>query len=397
MDGERRRHETDGLIQAALAVASESEPASVLRRLLDLLVDLTEASGGAIISLDPDGRVCDFVASDPSWLASWPAAPADGILGDLLRDQRPVRLHGVALQPDALGFAAHQPPIGSLLGGRISAMGRSYGCVYLVDKRGHHDFTEDDEMLLVAMAAQAGVALANFRLLSDARLHMAWRDAIDRVMTAALTGPDTADVLGEVARAARAMADADLVLVIGTGGGHSGPRVLAADGTAASRLLGAPARRRAPARQLVADVSLQDPPVSHLPGMAAAIAAPMRARGPACETLWVMRALPRPPFDATTAGLVESFGDVAAGMLDQVRSRQHGERPAPPDDRERLADDLHDDVVQTLFGVGMEIEAAAQRAGHEELAALLRGTASTLDWVIDRVRHHHDGAAPKSA
>ena len=257
---------------------------------------------------------------------------------------------------------------------------------YLVDKRGGRGFTDGDEGVVAALAAQAGAALANARLSREASLQEAWRDALARVTMAAMAGREAWESLGEVAGAARSLAHADLALVTGTGGGRGAPRVLAADGTAACRLLGLPARPGPPAGRLIADISGQEPPVAGLPRVAAAIAVPMRARTGASETLWVMRARRRPAFDPALPALVESFGEQVARVLDRARPEE--ELPAAREDHDRLTRALHDDVVQTLFGIGMELLAAAQRVRGDEVASRLEEAASYLDSIIGRVRAH---------
>src|SRR5205807_1519047 len=160
--------------------AADRSPAAVLRRLVDLAVDLTGAGRGAMLAVDPDRGVRELVVG--------------GIPGRRRAPPRP-------------------PPAG------------------------------------------AGVVEALLRQPGPLRLQGA------RLPAAAMAGRDAWESLGEVTGAARSLAHADLALVTGTGGGRGAPRVLAADGTAACRLLGLPARPGPPARRLIADISGQEPPV----------------------------------------------------------------------------------------------------------------------------------------
>jgi GAF domain-containing protein len=369
MNGERSRLEADALMEIALTIASERPLVAVLHRLLDLVVGLTGASRGAVISIDADGSVRDLILSGPD--GRLPSSTTAEVVRALLHDTRSSRLHGLELPSASLGFPVDDPPVTSLIGSQIRALNRCYGCTYLADKRGESCFTDEDERLVAAMAAQAGIALANLQLAADVRRDAAWRGAVARVATAVRAGGPVRGFLGEVAAAARTLADADLALVIGPGDGLRLPTVLAADGDGAGRLLGLPARR-----------------ACRLPETGPAIVVRTRAGLTASQALRVTRMVRRPGFDAAMSDLVERFWEQAANMIDHVAMRSIVEGPAGPRRRRDLG--LHDDVVQTLFGTGMEIEAVAQRVGEEDLAQRLRGAASNLDWLIDRVRHHDE-------
>jgi hypothetical protein len=310
-----------------------------------------------VILSGPDGRL--------------PSSATAEVVRALLHDTRSSRLQGVELPSGSLGFPVDDPPVTSLTGSQIRALNRCYGCTYLADKRGGPCFTDEDGRLVAAMAAQAGIALANLQLEADVRLDAAWRGALTRVATAVRAGGPIRGFLDDVAAAAWTLSDADLALVIGPGDGLRLPTVLAAHGDGAGRLLGLPARR-----------------ACRLPEMGPAIVVQTRAGLTASQALRVTRTVRRPGFDAAMRDLVERFWEQAAIMIDHVVMRSIVEGPAGPRRRRDLA--LHDDVVQSLFGIGMEIEAVAHRVGEEDLGARLRGAASQLDWLIDRVRHHDE-------
>jgi GAF domain-containing protein len=369
MNGDRSRLEADALMEMALAVASGRPLVAVLHRLLDLVVELTEASRGVMISVDAGGGVRDVILSGPD--GRLPSSATAEVVQALLHDTRSSRLQGLELPSGSLGFPADEPPVNSLIGSQIRALDRCYGCTYLADKRGDSCFTDEDERLVAAMAAQAGIALANRQLAADVELGAAWRGALTRVAAAVGAGGSVRGFLAEVAAAARTLADADLALVIGPGDGLRLPTVLAADGDGAGRLLGLPAGRACQLREVGPAIVVQT-----------------RAGLTASHALRVTRTVRRPGFDPAVSDLVERFWEQAANMIDHVAMRSIVEGPAGPGRRQDLG--LHDDVVQTLFGIGIEIEALAQRVGDEDLAAGLRGAASHLDWLIDRVRLHDE-------
>jgi len=364
-------------MEMATAIASERPLVTVLRRLLELVVELTHAGRGAMISLDPEGRVRQTTLSGTSGRRTrrgLPSATAE-VVTALLGGTRSTRLQGLALPSSSLGFPVHEPPVTSLVGVQIRVRDHCYGCIYAVDRRGDPRFTEEDERLVVALAAQAGMALSNVRLASAARLHAAWRSALTRVASAARTGGPVRGFLGEVACAARVMADADLALVVGPDDEQRLPTVLAADGHGDAHLAVGPGRSQVPKRR----------------GLGRVIAVPAHPGLPARRTLWVMRTAPRPGFDPAMFGLVDSLWEQAANMIDHVALRSAGDGAAATVDG--LARGLHDDVVQTLFGIGMEVQAAAMRVAEDDLATRLQGAASNLDWLIERLRHYDDATA----
>src|SRR5215469_7034447 len=162
MCAERSRLEADALMEMAVAIAAGRPLRTVLHRLLDLVVELTRAGRGAVISIDPDGCVRDLILSGASGPdpRPGPAFAAAGVVKALLADTTSTRLQGLALPSSSLGFPAHEPPVNSLVGGQIRVLDHCYGCIYTADKRGDPCFTHDDERLVVALAAQAGTAVA---------------------------------------------------------------------------------------------------------------------------------------------------------------------------------------------------------------------------------------------
>src|SRR5207237_7105261 len=102
--------------------------------------------------------------------------------------------------------------------------------------------------------------------------------------------------------------------------------------------------------------------------------------------VWVLNAPRRPAFDEAMLGLVKSLGEHAAGVLAAAPTWSPAGKPGLPGEHDHAARRLHDDVVQTLFGIGMEVQAAAQLATDRDLAARLQGTAENLDRLMERLR-----------
>jgi two-component system, NarL family, sensor histidine kinase DevS len=136
----------------------------------------------------------------------------------LLRDPRPLRLANLATHPESHGFPSGHPPMRSFLGVPIRIRDEAYGNIYLTEKEGGGPFDEEDETLLVALAAAAGVAIDNARLYEEARRQQRWLRATTEVTRELLSGTESTQVLSLVTQQALALSGADLVaLAVPTG------------------------------------------------------------------------------------------------------------------------------------------------------------------------------------
>ncbi len=166
----------EGLIAAGLALASELSLPAVLTNIVELACDVADARYGAVGVLGEDGRLEDFIThglTDDQRAAIGPLPIGRGILGALISDARPMRLAAIQEDPRSVGFPPHHPPMSSFLGVPITVRGRIYGNLYLTEKRGRSQFTDDDERAVITLAAQAGVAIENARLFADAQQRLA--------------------------------------------------------------------------------------------------------------------------------------------------------------------------------------------------------------------------------
>ena len=165
-DGDRR------LIDAGMALASELSLEPVLQRIVELAVELTGARYGALGVLGPDGAsITSFITvgiTDEERAALGDPPTGHGLLGALIHDARPIRIPDIAADPRSVGFPPHHPPMRSLLGVPIAGRGKTFGDVYLTDKQGAEAFDEEDERVLLVLAAQAAVAVENARLIDEA-------------------------------------------------------------------------------------------------------------------------------------------------------------------------------------------------------------------------------------
>jgi signal transduction histidine kinase len=158
------------LLEAGLTLASELDLDQVLRRIVELAMQITNARYGALGVLGDDRRIETFltVGVDEETRARIGDPPTGhGILGLLIEEARPIRLADIQRDPRAYGFPPNHPPMHSFLGAPVRALGRVFGNIYLTEKQGTASFDESDEEALVVLAAQAGVAIENARLYAE--------------------------------------------------------------------------------------------------------------------------------------------------------------------------------------------------------------------------------------
>jgi len=228
------------LLEAGLALAADLTLPATLQRIVELAAGLTGARYGALGVLGRDGVITEFIATGVTGAerAAIGHIPVGrGILGVLIDDARPLRLHDIAEDPRSVGLPPNHPPMRSFLGVPVKAGGRVYGNLYMTEKAGGEDFDADDERALSLLAAQAGAAIEAANLFEQANDRAQRLEAIRAISTAILAGTDTGELLGLIVRHARALAGTDMAAVAVPVDGER-LAVEAADGLLAGQLLG---------------------------------------------------------------------------------------------------------------------------------------------------------------
>lgn len=364
-----------GLFSAVVAVAAGLELGSTLRRIVQAAVDLSDARYGALGVLGPDGRVAEFihVGMEPEVVREIGDAPLGrGILGLLIDHPVALRIDDIAEHPAAAGFPDHHPPMHSFLGVPVRVRGRVFGNLYLTEKRSGDSFTSEDEHTVAALAAAAAVAIENARLFEFTRLRGRWMRAITEIDNAVLTGATSEDVLRMIASEARALAAAQMAVIAlpDSGGGFSVEIVDADDSGMESALLGASATESS------------DPP---LPGTVVSL--PLRAPERTLGLLYLVWSDGGPGLDLEAREVAEGFAAQAAVNVALAEARSEQERLAVYEDRDRIARDLHDLVIQRLFATGMQLQGAARIDGLPvEAADRISRAVDDLDDTIREIR-----------
>jgi signal transduction histidine kinase len=205
------------LLEAGIALASELSLDSLLQRLTELAADLTGARYAALGVIDPTGshleRFITHGLDDETRDAIGDPPLGRGILGALITDAHPLRLHAIADDPRSVGFPPNHPPMGTFLGVPVMLRGMAYGNLYLTEKAGGQDFTDEDQALVEVLASQAAVAIENARLYESA---MRWSHQLESLIevTSVLSQETDVDRLLElVARRLHELLDARMVAV----------------------------------------------------------------------------------------------------------------------------------------------------------------------------------------
>jgi signal transduction histidine kinase len=396
------RDHRDVLLEAGLALSSELSLSAVLRSIVERAIELTGARYGALGVLGPGDRIIEFltvgVTAEERQAIGHPPT-GRGVLGALITDARPLRLHSISDDPRSVGFPSNHPPMHTFLGAPVKARGEVFGNIYLTEKDGGADFTAEDQDALVILAAQAGVAVANARLYEQSESRGRLLEALREVTTAVLAGSVVDETLALIVSRARELAGAHMAwCVLPAEGGDL--RIAAADGPGTDTLRdmrvpledsisGAVIRRGEP---IVVENASEDEraygPLAQSSGMGPTMFIPLIARSEAFGTLSVSNPIGAEPFTGSQAELVETFAEQASVAVELGEAQQHLQRLTLMEDRERIAKELHDGVIQSLFAVGMALQGTAMLAGDEDLSRRIEGNIEELDRVIKDLRSY---------
>jgi signal transduction histidine kinase len=391
-----------GLLEAVVAIGSGLDLESTLARIVETAVGLVDATYGALGVIGEGKRLAEFIPvglsqEEIGGIHHWPEGR--GLLGLLIDDPRPLRLADIAGHPASAGFPGGHPPMRSFLGVPVRVRDEVFGNLYLTNKRGGGEFTEDDEAVLVALGAAAGVAVENARLYGEARRQQRWIQASAEVTTKLLSGSEPAEVLADITRRALELSGADLaVLALPDEEGRRLTITYAeGDGADATRGLVLPAGQSLSGRVLAtgepvtsADLAADERAAQAARGamsqIGPAIVFPLGAPGNVRGVLTIGRRNGAPPFPPALADVVASFAAQAGVALELAASRDDAELLSLYEDRDRIARDLHDLVIQRLYATGMSLEGTMPMITRPEVASRITNAVDAMDETIKDIR-----------
>jgi signal transduction histidine kinase len=389
------------LLEAVVAVGGNLDLEIVLRKIIETAVPLVQARYGALGVIGDDGRLTEFipVGLDEAQIAAidhWPEG--HGLLGTLIRDPRPLRLPELSAHPESYGFPPGHPAMRSFLGVPIRIRDEVYGNLYLTEKQGGGPFDEEDETLVIALAAAAGVAIDNARLYEEARRQERWLRATADVTRELLSGTEPTQVLTLVTQQALALSGADLVALAVPAGDQKRLVNTHAAGDGADGALGLvlPVAASMSGQVLTSGeaVVLEDfrndgrvNPIAreHMP-LGWAILLPLGAPGDVRGVLTVGRDPGSLPFPPQAVEMVTTFAAQAGIALELAEHRHDSARLAVLQDRERIARDLHDLVIQRLYATGMSLQGALPLITRPDVADRVSSAVDALDETIREIR-----------
>jgi signal transduction histidine kinase len=389
-----------GLLRANQSIVGNLALPELLRLIVQAACELTKARYGALGVIDPAGGGLEQfvnVGFDEATVAIIGHLPeGKGLLGAVIDDARPIRLRTMNEDPRSVGFPDHHPPMNSFLGVPIRVRDVVFGNLYLTESE-NGQFSAEDEELVAALAATAGVAIANARLYEQARRRQDWLQASTEV-TQQLLSAEGEEPLRLIARQARLIADADVVtfvlptadgqrLIVEVAAGAGADELTALTSPIENTLVGLAFETGRPV--LVNDVADDPNYTVHLsevvpvgPVMVVPLGAEMRTRG----ALVIGRLRGRHRFGDADLEMATTFANHAAIALELADARTDQQRIVLLEDRDRIARDLHDHVIQRLFAIGLTVQSVASALGTDERANRLDRVVTDIDETIRQTR-----------
>jgi signal transduction histidine kinase len=373
------------LLDAVVAISSDLDMHSVLNRIVVSACQITGARYGALGVIGHGGGLVDFVThgiteADRTTIGDLPRG--HGILGLLIDHPQPIRLSHIGDHPKSYGFPPNHPPMGTFLGVPVRIRGQVFGNLYLTEKQDREDFTDQDEKLVEALAAAAGFVIENARDYAQSERRRQWLEATAQINDALQPPIRLNDALRQIAIGARRVSGASAVAVVRRGA-DSSHDVAAWDGVRAKDL-------GSLVKTLEAHIAgaEEEATVVVIPQGAerTVVLVPLRAHLAPDGVLLVVLDAGRGSLESDEAELLASFADQASLALDRAQAISDRQELMLVSDRDRIARDLHDLVIQRLFATGLALQGARRMAASDDVKERIDGAVADLDVTIRDIR-----------
>jgi signal transduction histidine kinase len=395
----KTRDRLQGLLDAVVAVGSGLELDSTLQRIVQAAVDLVDARYGALGVLGSHEGLSEFVyvgisAGERARMGHLPEGR--GLLGLLIKHPQVIRLPELGEDSSSVGFPPNHPPMHSFLGAPVRVRDEVFGNLYLTEKLGAAEFTAEDEVVLQALAAAAGVAVENARLFEQVRMRQRWLEASSEIRAELLAGASTEDALLLVAQRALELSTADCVLMMLSD--EDGQDVLTARTGAGERsdpLIGATIAVTDPGIQevfqlgtakLIADLAAALDVGGRFDVFGPALAVPLRTAAGITGVLLAVRDKGAAQFEPEQVPVLASFADQAALALEAAETQRAQRLLDVLADRDRIARDLHDHVIQRLYASGMSLQGTMRLVNRPDARGRIQKVVEQLDETVREIR-----------
>ncbi|PXX71411.1 histidine kinase/DNA gyrase B/HSP90-like ATPase [Nocardia tenerifensis] len=401
------RDRMDRLMEAMLVVTAGLDLDNTLRTIVHTAIELVDAGYGALGVRESDkssSQLAEFVyegIDDRTRVLIGDLPRGHGVLGVLIEQPKPIRLSNLSDHPASVGFPAHHPPMSTFLGVPVQVRDEVFGNLYLTEKASGLEFTEDDEVVVQALAAAAGIAIENARLYEQSTIRQQWLEATRDVATELLAGGEPNEVLELVARRALSLTEStctfvalpedpelpyddttELVIVVAAGvdaAAITGQRIPVGDSHSGAVF-------RSGTLLSVDQLSYNVFPESTAK-MGPALVLPLRVGRSVIGVLTTLRPAGAAPLDAAAQSMMSAIADQAALALQLADNQRRMRELDVLSDRDRIARGLHDHVIQRLFAVGLSLQGTMQRAQVPEVKARLVDTIDDIQSIVQDIRH----------
>ena len=394
------RGRMQGLLDAVLAGADGLELDTTLRRIAQAAVDLVDARYGALGVLAPDGSISRFiyVGMDEATRARMGTLPeGKGLLGQVILTGKPLRLPDLGRHEASVGFPAHHPPMRTFLGVPVRVRDVVFGNLYLTEKNGGGEFTADDEVVVAALATAAGIAVHNADLFEQGRLRQQWLEASAEIRNELLAGANEEDALGLIARRAQELTrSVATVIALGCGEQDAGFTVRAHCGAEEPGLIGMRLDLHDPLVMEVVDGRVSVVAGSpgrllaragvELPAYSSTVASPVHSHGTVVGMLVAFRGRGTDPFRPDDVPVLGSFAEQVTLALELGEKNRAARQLDVLADRDRIARELHDQVIQRLFATGLQLQSVLRRTSDPEVRSRVRRAVEDLDETVRQTR-----------
>ncbi|MQY22004.1 GAF domain-containing sensor histidine kinase [Nocardia macrotermitis] len=397
------RDRMDELVEAILAITSGLDLDNTLHTIVRTAVSLVDAGYGALGVYGPNRRLDKFVHQgvDTATRERIGVLPQGrGVLGLMCDPPHTVRLNDVAAHPAAVGFPPNHPRMGSFLGVPVRIRDDVLGGLYLTEKSGGQPFTEDDEVIVEALAAAAGIAIDNARLYESVRAREDWTAATRDITTEFLAGAPTTEVLAHLTDRARGLTRSRWAYLALTPDPDDPD---AASGELEISEWSGPATRFGPGHALTTvdtaigavlrkceTATFEDAETCDLaeivPDAGPVLIAPLHTPDARIGVLVLSRDSGSGPYSAEIADLVTGFTDQTAMAMQLARAQRRMQVIDILTDRDRIAQDLHDHVIQQLFAIGLTLQGTIPRAQSPQVRERLSDVVNDLQDVVQEIR-----------